>query len=121
MLGGEDDIVISMLGKEWISGTNDDEEVTIYFREPENLNVQLSRHKLMLIVIGNLQTLRNSAAEVAQPAKATHRGKPRGLSAEAKRIHITIDTLLRLAGISANENILKPSEGKYAMFMKVDQ
>jgi hypothetical protein len=121
MLGGEDDIVISMLGKEWISGTNDDEEVTIYFREPENLNVQLSRHKLMLIVIGNLQTLRNSAAEVAQPAKATHRGKPRGLSAEAKRIHITIDALLRLAGISANENILKPSEGKYAMFMKVDQ
>jgi len=121
MLGGEDDIVISMLGKEWISVTNDDEEVTIYFREPENLNVQLSRHKLMLIVIGNLQTLRNSAAEVAQPAEAAHRGKSRGLSAEAKRIHITIDTLLRLAGISANENILKPSEGKYAMFMKVDQ
>jgi hypothetical protein len=121
MLGGEDDIIISLLGKEWILSTNDDEGVTIYFMEPENLNVQLSRHKLMLIVIGNLQKLRNSAAEVAQSAKAAHRGKLRGLSAKAERIHVTIDTLLGLAGISAIENILKPSESEYAMFMNVDQ
>jgi hypothetical protein len=44
MLGGEDDIIISLLGKEWSAGANDDEGETIYFREPENLNVQFSRH-----------------------------------------------------------------------------
>jgi len=66
MLGGEDDIIISLLGKEWSARANYDEGETIYFREPENLNVQLSRHRLMLIVIGNLQKLRNSAAKAAQ-------------------------------------------------------
>jgi len=120
MLGGEDDIIISLLGKEWSAGANYDEGETIYFREPENLNVQFSRHRLMLIAIGNLQKLRNSAAKAAQ------RGELRGLHTEAYRIRITIDTLLGLAGISANENKqvrnLEPyKEGEHAIFMKVDQ
>lgn len=57
MLGDESDIVISILGKEWIgsryTGPEDEEAFTIYFREPEILNVQLSRHKLLLVMIGN--------------------------------------------------------------------
>jgi len=120
MLGGEDDIIISLLGKEWSAGANYDEGETIYFREPENLNVQFSRHRLMLIAIGNLQKLRNSAAKAAQI------GELRGLHTEASRIRKTIDTLLGLAGISANENKqvrnLEPyKEGEHAIFMKVDQ
>jgi len=120
MLGGEDDIIISLLGKEWSAGANDDEGETIYFREPENLNVQFSRHRLMLIAIGNLQKLRNSAAKAAQI------GGLRGLHTKASRIRKTIDTLLGLAGISANENKqvrnLEPyKEGEHAIFMKVDQ
>jgi hypothetical protein len=121
MLGGEDDIIISLLGKEWTKdNANYDEGETIYFIEPENLNVQLSRHRLMLIVIGNLQKLRNSAAKAAQ------RGGLRDQPTEASRIRRTIDSLLGLADISANENKqvrkLEPSkEGKHAIFMKVDQ
>jgi hypothetical protein len=120
MLGGEDDIIISLLGKEWSTGANYDEGETIYFREPENLNVQFSRHRLMLIPIGNLQKLRNSAAKAAQIERL------RGLHTEASRIRKTIDTLLGLAGISANENKqvrnLEPyKEGEHAIFMKVDQ
>ncbi|MFP3319865.1 MAG: hypothetical protein RXO24_04835 [Acidilobus sp.] len=121
MLGGEDDIIISLLGKEWTKdNANYDEGETIYFIEPENLNVQLSRHRLMLIVIGSLQKLRNSAAKAAQ------RGGLRDQPTEASRIRRTIDSLLGLADISANENKqvrkLEPSkEGKHAIFMKVDQ
>jgi hypothetical protein len=121
MLGGEDDIVISLLGKEWTkNNANYDEGETIYFIEPENLNVQLSRHRLMLIVIGNLQKLRNSAAKAAQ------RGRLHNQPTEASRIRRTIDSLLRLADISANENKqvrnLEPfKEGEHAIFVKVDQ
>lgn len=61
--GGEDDIIISILGKEWNLRSG---EQTIYFREPENLNVQFSRHRLMLIVIGDVIRLRNTAARTAQ-------------------------------------------------------
>jgi hypothetical protein len=121
MLGGEDDIIISLLGKEWTKdNANYDEGETIYFIEPENLNVQLSRHRLMLIVIGNLQKLRNSAAKAAQ-REGLH-NQP----TEASRIRRTMDSLLRLADISANENKqvrnLEPyKEGEHAIFMKVNQ
>jgi len=121
MLGGEDDIIISLLGKEWTKNNADyDEGETIYFIEPENLNVQLSRHRLMLIVIGNLQKLRNSAAKAAQ------REELHNQPTEASRIRITMDSLLRLADISANENKqvrnVEPfKEGKHAIFMKVNQ
>jgi len=121
MLGGEDDIIISLLGKEWTKDNADyDEGETIYFIEPENLNVQLSRHRLMLIVIGNLQKLRNSAAKAAQG------GGLHNQPTEASRIRRTMDSLLELAGISANENKqvrnLEPyKEGEHAIFMKVNQ
>jgi len=119
MLGNEDDIIISLLGKEWSISKSDDEGVTIYFREPENLNVQLSRHRLMLIVIGDLQGLRNSAASIAR------RGGLRGLVGEAPRIRMTMDSLLGLAGISTRENkqirgLKSFEEGEHAIFMKVD-
>lgn len=102
MLGGEDDIVISMLGKEW----SPRDEPTIYFREPENLNVQFSRHRLMLIVIGDVTRLRNKAAETARNMGLNKeddedRELLRMSSVEdIVRIRKTLDTMLGLAGIT---------------------
>ena len=113
MLGGEDDVVISMLGKEWTSR----EESTIYFREPENLNVQLSRHRLMLIVIGNATRLRNAAAKEAQL-----RGMSGNAALDVSRIRITLDTMLELAGVEISRK--RPSGekgiGEGAVFRKVN-
>ena len=117
MLGGEDDIIISMLGKEWSKPS----EPTIYFREPENLNVQFSRHKVMLIVIGNLLRLRNSAAKAAQNEALSNRYDV----GDFKRIRETADTLLELAGIHAPPTKLakgfSSSIGDYAIFYKIDK
>ena len=117
MLGGEDDIIISMLGKEW----SDPSEPTIYFREPENLNVQLSRHKVMLIVIGNLIRLRNRAAKAAREEALSH-----GYDVEDfKRIRETADTLFELAGVHAPPREpakgFSSSIGDYAIFYKIDK
>ena len=73
----------------------------------------------MLIVIGDLQRLRNSAASIAR------RGGLRGLVGEAPRIRMTMDSLLGLAGISTRENkqirgLKSFEEGEHAIFMKVD-
>lgn len=94
MLGGEDDVVISLLGKEWDSP----EEPTIYFREPENLNVQFSRHRLVLVVVGNAIRLRNSAAKEARSMGL------RGYSAsDIKRIRLTFDVMFSLANIEVKQ------------------
>ena len=71
MLGGEADAIITMLGKEWTiedlyhstalplrARLVIDYYETLYPREPEVLNVQLSRHRVFLAVIGNLNRLR---------------------------------------------------------------
>jgi hypothetical protein len=59
-LGGEADFVIAVLGREYYSSLY---HLPIYFREPELLNVQLSRHKLMLTVIGSVEYFLNSAKQ----------------------------------------------------------
>ena len=70
IIGGEADVVVTMLGKEWSledlrlappsyrQRAMMDFYETLYPREPEVLNVQLSRHKSMLVVIGNIGRLR---------------------------------------------------------------
>ena len=60
MLGDEADIVITMLGKEWCGSfgyTTDDERVTMYCSEPEAFNVQMSRHRRLLVVVGDVRSL----------------------------------------------------------------
>jgi DNA polymerase III delta prime subunit len=61
VLGGESDVVVASLGKEWDMGSRfapgQEDMATIYKREPEMLNVQLSRHRCMLIVVGNVAKL----------------------------------------------------------------
>jgi len=52
-LGSEADIVIVAMGKEYVG----EKEETIYFQTPELLNIQYSRHKRMLIIIGNIEKM----------------------------------------------------------------
>lgn len=60
-LGTDADIVIAVLGKEYkVIGIGD----TIYYNIPQALNVQLSRHKKMLIVIGNLDVVAKTASKL---------------------------------------------------------
>jgi Cdc6-like AAA superfamily ATPase len=63
-LGSEDNHIVAVLGKEYYgqSGWYDEkyDEKTIYYTEPEIFNVQLSRHKRSLIVVGNLQLMYNT-------------------------------------------------------------
>ena len=113
MLGGEDDIVISMLGKEWSKSS----DPTIYFREPENLNVQFSRHRMMFIVIGNLIKLRNSAANVGR--KEASYGY---IMENFDRIRQTADALFELAGVYPPPQKCAEasnSTGDYAIFHKI--
>jgi len=68
VIGGESDVIVTMLGKEWIIKRMipkpfsaifaSDLYETLYIREPEMLNVQLSRHKSLLVVIGNISNLK---------------------------------------------------------------
>jgi len=60
IIGGEADVIIAPLGKEWAPDTVDETTTTIYHKEPEVLNVQLSRHRSMLVLIGNLDKLKRS-------------------------------------------------------------
>jgi len=59
-VGSEEEIVVCVLGKEGCSKNNK----TRYFEEPELLNVQLSRHRRLLCIVGNLQKLRNTARKL---------------------------------------------------------
>jgi hypothetical protein len=117
MLGGEDDIVIALLGKEWSANSGNDEGLTIYFREPENLNVQFSRHKLMLIIIGNIQKLRQTAEEIAQKKKS---GRNRVIGENASRIRNTLDELFNLAKVDPHGNLPPKNVDDYVIFMRVD-
>jgi hypothetical protein len=139
MLGGEDDIVIALLGKEWSDNSHDDEGLTIYFREPENLNVQFSRHRLMLIVIGDIQRLRNTAAKIVQAEEAQEkelrRNQEKGLKRNriidknalkinALRIHRTLNALFNLAEIEHKGkqlmNLPSKKVSNHAVFVRID-
>lgn len=61
MLGSEADAVIAVLGKEYSTA----ERKTIYFQMPELLNVQFSRHRALLIGMGNFSRLASHALREA--------------------------------------------------------
>lgn len=79
MLGGEADIHVTMLGKEWYGSTpcirpwqaardDRDDKVTLYYREPELFNVQLSRHSRLLVLVGNIDKFKGEAGKALKQA-----------------------------------------------------
>ena len=62
-LGSEDKHIIAILGKEYHPSTILSDE-TIYYAEPEVFNVQLSRHRKTLVVVGNLQRMINTISKI---------------------------------------------------------
>ncbi|MCE4610568.1 MAG: AAA domain-containing protein [Desulfurococcales archaeon] len=63
VIGGEADAIVAVLGKEYPSSRgfnlflDDGAYQTIYFNEPQVLNVQLSRHRRLMVVVGHLDGL----------------------------------------------------------------
>lgn len=88
MIGSEDDNVVIVLGKEY----RGEEELTMYFNEPEVLNVQFSRHRGMLIIIGDLGRLRTNAIEAERSSDSEAEKR------KFKRIRILTEEVARLAG-----------------------
>jgi hypothetical protein len=82
MIGGERDFIVTALGKEYAADQLG-ERPTLYAREPELLNVQLSRHKALLIAVGCVTCL------------AEFRLRRRG--AEDPRVRETARSILSLA------------------------
>jgi len=113
MLGREADIVIAVLGKE---RHGEEKRPTIYFQEPNLLNVQFSRHKAMLVVVGNATRLRNVAADIAKKQGLKGRRRAKG----AASIRATIDRLLELVGVSKPRNVPLHSEGGAGVFLKME-
>lgn len=80
MLGSEKDNVVCILGKEH---RHSDIMATIYFNEPELLNVGFSRHRRIMVIIGDLNMLINSVTNRKQQDKRTARYRSLKLTAEA--------------------------------------
>ncbi len=59
MIGGEQDFVVTMLGKEYAASNLAEMFATLYAKEPELLNVQLSRHRRLLVAIGCVECLKD--------------------------------------------------------------
>jgi superfamily I DNA and/or RNA helicase len=70
-LGSEEEIVVCVLGKERCKKDN----LTRYFNEPELLNVQLTRHRRLLCIVGNLLKLRNTARKLNSELKTLKFGE----------------------------------------------
>jgi hypothetical protein len=86
-LGSEADIIVAVLGKEY-KGKEED-KMTIYFQTPELINVQFSRHRRMLVIIGNIEKLANAFEKTRTPyvsllTKALNELKERELISEVK-------------------------------------
>ena len=64
LLGAEDENVVLVLGKEYLPKDSDIYTSTMYFAEPEIFNVQFSRHKALLIIVGHLERLYKRSKEV---------------------------------------------------------
>jgi hypothetical protein len=81
-LGSEADIVVAVLGKEY---RGREQAETIYFQTPELVNVQFSRHKRLLVIIGNIKKLARAfedhpyASHVSLVADALNELKSMGL------------------------------------------
>jgi len=81
VIGGEADAVIALLGKEYSASRYDPfiadtAYETMYFNEPQVLNVQLSRHHKLMILVGDVNEL----------AKAKGKGAAVKLSRTAQKI-----------------------------------
>ncbi len=109
MLGSEADNIVAVLGKEYHGG---EDEPTIYFKEPELFNVQLSRHKKVLVIIGDLMGLYKQASEADQKLRTK---RYRGLLVTAKK-------LLELANLNPNSSppTRKVIEGNGAIYWRYD-
>lgn len=59
-LGSEADAIVAIMGKEYIGK----EHETMYFQTPELINVQLSRHNRILVIIGNIEKLAENMEKV---------------------------------------------------------
>ena len=84
VIGGEADFVVTILGKEYSGSSysyywrSDSAYQTMYFSEPQVLNVQLSRHHKLLVVIGDIDRLAS--------ARHINRHTSRKLSGTAQRL-----------------------------------
>lgn len=70
-LGSEADIIVAILGKEYIGETHE----TIYFQIPELINVQFSRHFRMLVIIGDVEKLADNMNKIGGEFKHVSRIK----------------------------------------------
>jgi len=106
-LGAEDENVVLVLGKEYLPhGSYIYYGPTIYFNEPEIFNVQFSRHKVLLIIIGNVERLVKNCNEVI---KRYHSTKSRGsfdeiLYGNSKMLKNSAQEILDLCGIEVKGN-----------------
>jgi len=115
MLGDEADIVISLLGKEWTSA-DDDSYTTIYFDEPELLNVQFSRHRRLILIVGDIETLRRSAAKLDQELGRQLR-RESDLSRVSKQKRLKLERSKKIRVLS--DEIQKLSKGIGAPQIKI--
>ncbi|ADI31343.1 hypothetical protein [Staphylothermus hellenicus] len=89
IIGGEDDVIVTMLGKEWLARNDFSyysfatiRPETMYFNEHQVLNVQLSRHRLLMIIIGNTDKLKRSAHHAKIKGKYIYQYRIAGESIE---------------------------------------
>ncbi|MEM4827890.1 MAG: AAA domain-containing protein, partial [Desulfurococcaceae archaeon] len=68
-LGSEADIIVAVLGKEYPGSVHE----TLYFQMPELINVQLSRHSRLIVIIGNIEKLADNMSKKGKGYK--HIGK----------------------------------------------
>lgn len=112
-LGLEAFNVVAVLGKEY--GWRSMKKKTIYFREPELFNVQLSRHKGVLVIIGNLRRLYREAKKADIQERVE---KYRSLWVSAK-------LLLNLVGVDPDKDRRLPQihgfkrEGDTGIYIRV--
>lgn len=103
-LGAESDNVVAVLGKEH-SGTEDHH--TIYFQEPELLNVQLSRHLKTLTVVGDLGKLIKTVNQVHMMEHATN----------YNNMKLTAEELIGQAGLERiKENVRRVRPGDACIY-----
>ncbi len=102
VLGGEADVVVAMLGKEYYGGSYS--HATVYYREPEIFNVELSRERALMIIIGDVYGLRNKAAELNRDLGydlSLGRGgrEEKILLENSKKLKTCAEETLKLAGV----------------------
>lgn len=106
MLGAESYNTVLILGKEYKTGAYG----TIYFVEPELLNVQLSRNRGPQVIVGNLTSLERSAAESDRREEKTN----------YKPLYMSSRVVLEQAGFEkVSVNWKKKRDGDECEYMKL--